>query len=469
MYPQQQQQSFSVRDILTVIFKHKYKILIVLLLGLITTGVVYVMTPKSYVARAVVMVKPGREFIQFSEIGGDKLQLNQENIINTEMRILTSQDLILRVINAVGPEELYPKLASLPVSARADGAVANFRQNLGVNPVKGSNLLEVFFRHDKPQIAAQVVNTLIEYLKDKHLQVFSDPKSSFLEAQLKEYQDKLRQSETAMGSFKQRNEVFSIDEQRSLLIKDRAEIESALKSEQIKVREFQQRINFLKDKKDIFTDSTVMELRSKLNTLEQKEQDLAQKYNDSSQTMVSVRKEIQVVKDQLLKHEDQARNTETTRIQVELEPLQAKISGLQKRYSEVDKQLRQLDSRSREFQDLKRNTASNEANYETYLKKTEEARISEDLDKRKMTNITVIEQAAMMPAKSNDQKTLGIGIFLSFALGFGLAFVSEYLPHKMTTPQQAEKKLGLPVLVAIPKKLNRNLNVMALPNQARRA
>jgi uncharacterized protein involved in exopolysaccharide biosynthesis len=361
-------------------------------------------------------------------------------------------------------------LAALPVSVRADGAVANFRQNLGVNPVKGSSLLEVFFRHDKPQIAAQVVNTLIEYLKDKHLQVFSDPKSSFLEAQLKEYQDKLRQSETAIGTFKQRNEVFSIDEQRSLLIKDRAELESALKNEQIRMREFQQKINFLKDKKDIFADSTVMELRSKLNTLEQKEQDLAEKYNDSSQTMVSVRKEMQVVKDQLQKHEDQARNTETTRIQAELEPLQAKISGLQKRYSEIDKQLRQLDSRSREFTDLKRNAASNEANYETYLKKTEEARISEDLDKRKMTNITVIEQAAMMPAKSNDQKILGIGIFLSIALSFGLAYVAEYLPHKMTTPQQAEKKLGLPVLVAIPKKINRNtLNAMALPKQAGRA
>jgi uncharacterized protein involved in exopolysaccharide biosynthesis len=48
------------------------------------------------------MVKPGREFVQFSEIGGEaKSQLNQESIIRTEMQILTSQDLILRVINAV--------------------------------------------------------------------------------------------------------------------------------------------------------------------------------------------------------------------------------------------------------------------------------------------------------------------------------------------------------------------------------
>jgi polysaccharide biosynthesis protein PslE len=460
MQPQPQQQVLNIRDILTILFKHRYKILIVLILGLAVTGVVWYLMPKQFVARAVVMVKPGREFVQVSEIGDArdvKSQMNQESIINTEIRILTSQDLMLRVIKAVGPEELYPKLAALPPEGRADAAVAAFRQNVGVSPVKGSNLLEVYFRHDKPQIASQVVNTLIEYLKDKHLQVFSDPKSSFLEAQLKEYQEKLKQSESAIGSFKQRNDVFSLDEQRSMLIKDRSEIESALKGEQIRLKELQQRISFLKDRKDIFSDSIVMELRSKLNALEQKEQELTEKYNDGSQVLINHRKEMQIVREQLRKYETQARDTETTRLQAEFEPLQTKIAGLQKRYTEVDSELRKIDGRGREFTDLRREATANEANYQTYLKKTEEARISEDLDRKKMTNITVIEQASLMPAKSNTQKTLGIGIFLSFALALGLAYISEVLPHRMTTALSAEKRLGLPVLVAVPLKKGPNI------------
>ncbi len=447
-----QPQSLPIRDILTILLKHKYKMLVTFLLVLAVTGAVLLYTPKKYVARAVVMVKPGREFVQISEVGDQKPQLNQESVIGTEMQILTSRDLIERVVNAIGPEELFPDLTALPPGARLEPAILSFRQNTGVNPVKGSTLIEVYFQSMRPEIASRAVNALVDLLKEKHLQVFSDPKSSFLEGQLKEYEEKLRKSENSIGSFKQRNEVFAIDEQRSLLIKDRSDIESALKSEQIRVKELQQKIAFLKDRKDVFSDATVTELKSKLNSLEQKEQELTEKYNDTSQVLINHRKEMRVVKEQLQKYEEQTRNAEMVKIQAELEPLQVKVAGLQRRYQETDRELRQLDSRTREFDDLKRQSAVNEANYQTYLKKTEEARISEDLDRRKMTNITVIDRANIMPSKSNKQKVLGIGIFLSLALSFGLAYAAEYLPHRMTTPQIAEKRLGLPVLVAIPKK-----------------
>jgi polysaccharide biosynthesis protein PslE len=452
---QHQQQSFNIHDVLTIFFKHKYKILIsFLLIAGVTCAIGFFYTPKQFVARSVVMVKFGREFVQTSEVGkGDLPSMNQEAIINTEMQLLTGRDLIGRVVNAIGAEELYPDLGkgSTPPNARREIAMLNFRQNVFVNPVKGSNLIEVYFRNDNPVIAAKAVNALVDYLKEKHLQVFSDTKSSFLEAQLKEYEEKLKKSENNIGTFKQRNQVFSLDEQRSGLLKERSDIQSLLKTEQIRVRELQHKVDFLKDRKNVFSDGVVAELRSKLNTLEQKEQDLMEKYNDNSQILISHRKEIKIVKEQLQKDEQQIRNAEITKIQAELEPLQVKVSGLQKRYNEIDSNLRQIDSRSNEFQDLKREAASNENNYQTYLKKSEEARISEDLDRRKMTNVSVIEEASVpiTPAKTNKQKVFGIGFFLSIALSLGLAYAAEYIPHCMTTPHNAQKKIGIPVLVSI--------------------
>jgi uncharacterized protein involved in exopolysaccharide biosynthesis len=185
--------------------------------------------------------------------------------------------------------------------------------------------------------------------------------------------------------------------------------------------------------------------------LEQKEQELMEKYNDNSQILTTHRKEIKIVREQLQKDEQQVRSTEITKIQAELEPLQVKVSGLQKRYSEIDSNLRQIDGRSRELQDLKRDSAANENNYQTYLKKSEEARISEDLDRRKMTNVNVIEQASVpiAPAKGDKQKIFGIGFFLSVALSLGLAYAAEYIPHCLTTPHIAQNKLGIPILIAI--------------------
>lgn len=455
---QQHQQSFNIRDFLTIFFKHKYKVLVSFLVVIIATcAIALFYTPKQFVARSVVMVKLGREFVQVSEVGNvNPPNLNQEAIINTERQILMSRDLIAKVVNALGEEELYPDLkkSSIPLDARREMAILNFQQNLFVNPVKGSNMLEVYFRNESPLVAAKAVNALVEYVTEKHLQVFSDTKSSFLEAQLKEYEEKLKKSEGNMGAFKQKHQVFSLDEQRSGLLQERAQIESLLKTEQIRVRELQHKIDFLKDRRNVFSDGVVEELRSKLNALEQKEQELTERYNDNSQVMINHRKEVKIVKEQLQRDEQQVRSAEMTKIQAELEPLQVKVSGLQKRYNEIDSNLRQIDGRSRELQELKRDAAANENNYQTYLKKSEEARISEDLDRRKMTNIKVIELASVpaTPTKSNKQKVLGIGAFLSIALSLGLAYVAEYLPHCLTTPQSAQKKLGLQILVTIPHK-----------------
>jgi len=455
MAVQQQQQSLSILDLLTIFFKHKWKIIISFVLVAGITCLIATQVPRQFMAKAVVMVKFGREFMPVSEVGGEVRQpiLNQEAILNTEIELLTGTDLTEKVVDAVGVNELYPELEKkpLPPDWRREVAIINFRRSLNVNAVKGSNLIEVHFQNENPAVSAQVVNTLVDMLKEKHLQVFSDPKSSFLEAQLKEYQERLRKSETEIEEFKQKNQVFSLDEQRSLVLSEREEIETALKSEQINVKQLQEKISFLKDRKNVFTDSVLEQLKSNLNGLEQKEQELAEKYNDNNQTLINHRKDMEVVRGQLAKHEEEVRAAEIIKIQAELEPSLVKVAGLQKRYAEASNELRRIDALSRKFEDLKREAAANEANYQTYLKKTEEARISEDLDRRKMTNVSVIEQASIpiAPVESKKQKIFGIGAFLSVALSLGLAYAAEYLPRGLTTPQNALKRLGPPLLVSI--------------------
>ena len=160
---QQQQQSFNVRDYLTIFFRHKWKILISFVIVAGITCVIGLRTERQFVARAVVMVKFGREFINVSEVGDAKpSSLNEESIINTEMQLLTGRDLMEKVIDAMGVEALYPETAKspMPPAVRREIAILNFRQNILVNPVKGSNLIEVYFRNGNPGVAAQAVNNL---------------------------------------------------------------------------------------------------------------------------------------------------------------------------------------------------------------------------------------------------------------------------------------------------------------------
>jgi uncharacterized protein involved in exopolysaccharide biosynthesis len=95
--------------------------------------------------------------------------------------------------------------------------------------------------------------------------------------------------------------------------------------------------------------------------------------------------------------------------------------------------------------------ASNEKNYRTYLERLEEARISEDMNRKKMANISVIQQAEIPanPIKPKKRLNILLGMILGAVSGLGFAFFSEYTSESFSTPGIAEKQLALPVLTTI--------------------
>jgi len=455
---EEQHQTYSLRDVMAILFKHKYKILISFVVIAIGTVVMaFLMAPpKLFVARAVLMVKFGREFTSVSEVGQDRQSISQGAIITTEMQILTSADIAGKVVEAIGPYTLYPDLAKSQASGKAllDLAVMQFRQNVFVKDVKGSNLIEVYFRHENPVIAAKAANLVTEVFQEKHLQVFSDKKSPFLDEQQQAYQEKLKESEDRLSGFRQKYQVYSLDQQKSLLIAQRSSVDTQIKTEESRIKELQERYAFWRNNDNMVSGSNTDELRSQLNALQRKEQQLLEKYNESSRTVQEARREIELTREQLRKQEAEVRKVNLANIESELKPLEVKVASLKRQLAEVDAQIRSIDYREQEFGDLKRQVAANESNYQVYVKKSEEARISEDLDRRKMTNVSVIEKAPvpLMPMQTNKQKILGVGLFLSVAFSLGLAFVSEMLPQGLTIPHYAEKKLRLPLLVAVSQK-----------------
>jgi uncharacterized protein involved in exopolysaccharide biosynthesis len=128
--------------------------------------------------------------------------------------------------------------------------------------------------------------------------------------------------------------------------------------------------------------------------------------------VVNVRKEINIVQDFIKKQEEDLKGKvrtgqnivyqdierEIIKTEAELSSQMAKNAALREQVTQLDREIQTLDLRENELQDIKRELAANERNYKTYLEKVEEARISDDLNRLKMTNISVI-QASSAPAK----------------------------------------------------------------------
>jgi uncharacterized protein involved in exopolysaccharide biosynthesis len=482
---EKQKKTGSLRDYMSVLFKHKQKILLVFLATVATVTIGSFLIPPTYEAKSSMLVKFGREYIYQPEVG-EKPQdvrlvpLDQEEVINSEIQILTSRDLIEKVISTLGIAKIYPELANSPSTkiAPIEKAILQFKNKLFAEGIKKSNVVQVSFQHKDPQIAAQAVNLLVDFYKEKHLQVFSDPRSSFLEQQLVTYEQKLKESENNLESFKQHRRVSSLDEQRSLFLKQRTDLDTSLKNTQNQIKELEQKVAFLEEQMQTISNSETLytetdrykvidEAKVKLLNLQLQEQELLQRFNDSNRLVVNVRKEIQLVKDFLLEQEElikgkvktgnvvyQEVEKELIKAKADLSSQEAKETSLRLQLVQLDRSIQNFDLSEKELQELSREQVNNEKNYQTYQHKVEEARISDDMNRQKMANISVI-QAAAVPTKPIRPKK-GLNIFLSVILGsvsgLGYAFFSEYTAQGLSTPEAAEKRLNLPVIATISNK-----------------
>jgi uncharacterized protein involved in exopolysaccharide biosynthesis len=142
------------------------------------------------------------------------------------------------------------------------------------------------------------------------------------------------------------------------------------------------------------------------------------------------------------------------KIEGELSVLRARADANMRQIAQLSGQLHSLDFRVKDAQEIRREIASQESNYQIYLRKLEEARISDDMDRQKMVALKIVDETTLSKAQPNRlrQNMLGAGILFAIFGGVGLAFLLEFLSPVMTVPQDAERRLGIPVMVAITKK-----------------
>ena len=468
-------------DFLSILFKHKYKILTVFLI-VVTTVVVgtFLMQPV-YEVDSTLLLKFGREYVYRPEVGDRPSQSafdrDLEPLMNAEIQILTSRNLVVNVIQKLGVKSLYPNIENreLDKALKIETAASRFQADLSVKGVAQSSTLQISFLHTNPNIAAKALNLLIDTYKDKHLQAFSDPRaSSFLQQQVDAYRQRFTDAQKKLEAFKLRHSSFAQDEQRTLLLRQRADLDATYKSSTAEAMELQRKIQSM-ETQAVAVSAGMPEMstggpframddtRTKLLELQLKEKELAAKFNDGNQALRDVRDEIELVQNVLRQqqqglHGDSRSefNQEMAKglipLRAELQSVQAKTAVLRTQIQDVDSQLKALSGTESELQNLQLEVDSNQQNYANYQKKLQDALISRDMDRQKFTNISVIQPATPLelPVKPNKLLNILVGMFLGAAAGIGLAFLLESFNRGVNDAKIAEERLGVPVVVTVP-------------------
>jgi polysaccharide biosynthesis transport protein len=143
-------------------------------------------------------------------------------------------------------------------------------------------------------------------------------------------------------------------------------------------------------------------------------------------------------------------DSELAKAQSQLSSEQARARALTLSVQAYEKQASDLDQQEAVQEGLLRDKNTEEANYVLYMRKQEEARISDALDESRIINVAVVEPVTipMVPARSRPLVLL-LGLLAAIVVSLGAAVVAEYLDPSLRTSEDIKDFLDLPVLASV--------------------
>lgn len=210
--------------------------------------------------------------------------------------------------------------------------------------------------------------------------------------------------------------------------------------------------------------------KAELFALKREEQKLLTKYTETSFPVLNLRKEIDQMEAFILAEQKNERAStiasgkkamyselEKERLGAvsESTTLQASSHVIALQIEDLDKKIQRLDELNKEMIVLERQRAADEQNYNLYLTRVEDANVSEEMDRLKMANISVIQRAEVpvVPAGRSPTLLVTLGAIFGIVAGVGFGLLLEYFQGTYTRPEQAANDLNLPLLATFSQKL----------------
>jgi uncharacterized protein involved in exopolysaccharide biosynthesis len=382
-----------------------------------------------------------------------------EKLIRAELDLLAGKTIAGEVISEIGLRQLYPNIYVKYLDNRdlstPDAAVVAFQKSMKTKASERSDIIIVSFRHENPSMAAQVVNKLIERLKQRHMPIGDKPENpapAIIE---------VKKPPEIPSKHGKKEEKHTNNESREFLNKQRddltgkiASIEAELSSTNAAISKGEDRAQQLKShlsvsekragigEKETAGTLPVSDLKQRLAELRMQEQTLLKTYKETSRAVSLVRQEIQQA-ELALAHEEpiQQRNT-LARIEHELKTLRARASTLKTDLNQNQANLVKIERALEEATSTALQREAARAQEEAASKKMAEA---------PMIKVVVVEAAVppLKPIWPIIPLNIVIAIILGLPAAIGIAFLAERHSHTFDNPEDVEERLGLRILACV--------------------
>jgi uncharacterized protein involved in exopolysaccharide biosynthesis/Mrp family chromosome partitioning ATPase len=487
---------FGPQDIFFVLFKHKWMILALTCVGLAAAAVVYKKQKPVFQSTAKLLVRYVLErstvdtYEAQSSPGGGRPGYG-DNVINTEIEILSSIDLASEVADALGPDKLLPEAGGAATASDGAGVIL---ADLAVSTGLSGNVLHITYGNENPQLAKEVLQELLKRYFNKHLDIHRSAAAfDMVSKQAEEARRKLEETEKKLNQLRTKSGITSLTAATEALATQRARTREDLMKARAEFAEQQARIQSLEkalgtvdsdndatetrgqladDTADEVPPQIVTEYRAVMEILailQKRDLELRVKFTSGNRLVAQNQRQINDYENKrramIAVHPGLIRETVVATTQSDdprrnmgmekarLAAISAKLGVFEEHLQEISIQFSEQYALGAEIDALERTRQMEELEYRNLEEKLKNAKLDMDLDPARMPNITVVQQPSE-PVKTFDELTQKIILGLAgggLALGLGLAFMLELLfNRKIERPVEIQTRLQLPLLLSIP-------------------
>jgi capsular exopolysaccharide synthesis family protein len=459
-------------DYLLILRKHLWLILSFLLAVVTIVTIATFRMQAVYVATArIEMDSSNANILPFQGMDPYGYEMDLENYIETQSKILTSETLALQTIRSSGlgarPEFASP---SGPSEALAIGSLENqkrpselgaFLGSLSVKRVPNSRLVDVSFESTDPQFAARIVNEHIRNFQEQNIRSHYDETTratTWLRSELEELKITVQQSEDKRIAYERKNQIWTLDDKSNITTQRLADLNKELTDAQSERMRREALFQFAKAG-DI---ASVPQLRDSptLQNLNLKRQAAAGEYSDALNQYGPNFPKVQRLQTQLKDIDQliQKENVNTlNRIESEYRESRERENLLTQALDEQKVAANEMAERMVEYNILKREAEASKALYDGLMTKLKEVGISAALQS---TNIRVVDPAMIpaYPSRPAKARNIALAFLVGLVGGIGLALMREYLDNTVKTPDDIETLARLPSLAVVPQFAGSNGN-----------
>jgi uncharacterized protein involved in exopolysaccharide biosynthesis/Mrp family chromosome partitioning ATPase len=494
----------SLRDLLSVIFRHKFMVVSIFLATVISTCLWLWIGGDTYETAARVMIRFSRDDADpktsLSAANTRLIPANRPDI-NTEAELIKSYALVDKVVTTLHLD--YPPLATPPPGllprikfelrqayhalrdfvddvqiaaglkerlTNREKIIVEIMQGLKVESVKDSSIVKVSLDMSIKAGAAKVLNTLLDFYREHRLAVGQNPREAeFFSSQAAQYDQALRSKEEELHNLKNKFDISSFPDQVRLMLDNVSNSERTAKAAAAKLAATEAKAKILaaqiaREEPDrvvskIDSRNSEMDfLSEKQGALELELQRLLSKYDEHSVSVQDVKDQLARVKQLIAETSATVPQSRTVAPNATLESLQKEYlaageeaAGLRAEYnSEVatvaqyKSQLHRLQNAEVAYNQLARDVSVGEETYRLNEKNALESQSAEALNSKGITSIEVVDPAEdpILPSGIRKSYLLGGSVLLGLILALGLTFIADAVDHSVRTPEDVEKYSG---------------------------